>query len=204
MSSSCSCGAITPVDARFCPRCGRPLGAVPDNEAEVLLPVPPANTSADPSSIGFGSSQVLRSTLLASVVAVVLSNLLGTLFFIWYPGAGFLSVYTYRRRTGLTPTGPDGAKLGLLTGIFTYVITLATLVLVFLMPREDGNFVEAIRREIITYPAQEEFKQQMLELLHDPSALAVLLLIYLVIFFLLVVGLMVTGGVIGTKILNED
>ena len=208
MNRTCTCGATAPVDAQFCPRCGRPLDGAPDEPLtpEVVLPVPTPDASAGPPPIGFGNPQAVRSALLASVVAVVLGNLplVGILCFIWYPGAGFLSVYNYRRRTGLTPTTSEGAKLGWITGVFTFVISLATLALVFLVPRQDGSVVEIIRQQISEYPAQEELKRQMLELLDNPSALAILVLIYLAMFFVLVAGLTPAGGALGAKVLEED
>ena len=78
------------------------------------------------------------------------------------------------------------------------------LALVFLFPRQDGSVVETMRRQISEYPAQEELKRQMLEQLDNPSALAMLLLIYLVMFFVLVAGLTTTGGALGAKVLEED
>ena len=208
MNRTCTCGATAPADAQFCSRCGRPFDGSSDKPLtpEILPPVPAPDASAGPPRIGFGNPQALRSALLASVVAAVLGNLplVGILCFIWYPGAGFLSVYNYRRRTGLTPTTSEGAKLGWITGVFTFVISLAMLALVFLAPRQDGSVVETIRRQISEYPAQEELKRQMLELLDNPPALAMLLLIYLAMFFVLVAGLTTTGGALGAKVLEED
>ena len=184
------------------------MGGAPDESLtpEVALPVPTPDASAGPPPIGFGNPQAVRSALLASVVAAILGNLplVSILCFIWYPGAGFLSVYNYRRRTGLTPTTSEGAKLGWITGVFTFVISLAMLAFVFLVPRQDGSVVETIRRQISEYPAQEELKRQMLEQLDNPSALAMLLLIYLAMFFVLVAGLTTTGGALGAKVLEED
>ncbi len=173
---------------------------------EVVLPIPTPDASAKPPPIGFGNPQALRSALLASLVAAVLSNLplVGVLCFIWYPGAGFLSVYNYRRRTGLTPTTSGGAKLGWITGVFTFVISLAMLAVVFLVPQKDGSVIEIIRRQIGDYPAQEELKRQMLELLDSPEAIAILMLIYLVMFFMLVAGFTTIGGALGAKVLEED
>ena len=208
MTRTCTCGATAPADAQFCPRCGRPLDGSPDEPftPEVVLPVPTPDASAGPGPIGFDNPQALRSALLASVVAAVLGNLplVGILCFIWYPGAGFLSVYNYRRRTGWTPTTSEGAKLGWITGVFTFLISLAMLAFVFLVPREDGSVVETMRRQISEYPAQEELKRQMLELLDNPSALAILMLIYVVMFFMLVAGFTTVGGVLGAKVLEED
>ncbi len=208
MNRTCTCGATAPADAQFCPRCGRPFDGSSDNPLtpEVVLSVPTPDASAGPPPIGFGNPQAVRSALLASVVAAILGNLpfLGMLCFIWYPGAGFLSVYNYRRRTGLTPTTSGGAKLGWITGIFAFMMSLSMLALVFLFPRQNGSLVETIRRQISEYPAQEEAKRQLLELLDNPSALAVLLLIYLVMLFVLVAGLTTTGGALGAKVLEED
>ena len=159
MNRTCTCGATAPADAQFCPRCGRPLDGAPNEPLtpEVVLPVLTPDASAKPPPIGFGNPQALRSALLASLVAAVLSNLplVGVLCFIWYPGAGFLSVYNYRRRTGLTPTTSGGAKLGWITGVFTFVISLAMLAVVFLVPQKDGSVIEIIRRQIGDYPAQK-------------------------------------------------
>ena len=78
------------------------------------------------------------------------------------------------------------------------------LALVFLVPRQNGSVVETIRQQISEYPAQEELKRQMLELLDNPSALAILVLIYLAMLFVLVAGLTTAGGALGAKVLEED
>ena len=169
-----------------------------------LFPGPGA--SAGPPAIGFGNPQAVRSSLLASVVATILGNLplVGILCFIWYPGAGFFSVYHYRRRTGFTPSTSGGAKLGWITGVFTFVISLASSALLFLFSWGDGGVSETMRRQISEYPAQEDAKRQMLELLDSPAALAILMLIFLAMLFVLVAGLTTTGGALGAKVLEGD
>ena len=94
--------------------------------------------------------------------------------------------------------------MGWITGVFTFVISLAMLAVVFLAPQQDGSVIETFRRQISNYPAQEELKRQMLELLDNPSAIAILMLIYLMMFFMLVAGFTTIGGALGAKVLEED
>ena len=94
--------------------------------------------------------------------------------------------------------------MGWITGVFTFVISLAMLAVVFLAPQQDGSVIETFRRQISNYPAQEELKRQMLELLDNPSAIAILMLIYVVMFFMLVAGFTTIGGALGAKVLEED
>ena len=211
MNQTCTCGATASPEARFCPMCARPFREE-DHVHDIREVVAVAREDTAPPQahedvpLGFGNLEAIRCAYSGAALAAVLSHipLVNVLCFIWYPGAGFLSVYNYRRRTGLTPTTSEGAKLGWITGVFTFVISLATLALVFLVPRQDGSVVEIIRQQISEYPAQEELKRQMLELLDNPSALAILVLIYLAMFFVLVAGLTTAGGALGAKVLEED
>lgn len=163
----------------------------------------PTETSAP---IGFGNSQALRSAYPAALLAAVLGNIpfLHLLCFIWYPGAGFLTVHNYRKRTGSYPSVSGGAKLGSMTGVFTFVITMVMLAVVMLFASDSADLAEAIRQQIDQMPGQPDVKRQMREIIRNPTVIAFAFVLYLGVSFLITVGLTALGGALGAKVLEKD
>jgi ABC-type proline/glycine betaine transport system permease subunit len=208
MEKTCNCGSSLPSDAHFCPHCGRPQTKAAESmrrarsEGERLAELQVRKTPP----IGFGNSAALRSAYIGALLAAFLTNLpfLNLLCFIWYPAAGFFSVYSYRRRTGRLPSTQGGAKLGWITGVMTFAISLVLTGLTNLFPSEEGSFTEVFRKTIEAAPGEEAVKRQMIELIENPIALVFLIVAFLVTYFLLLTGFTTLGGALGAKVLEED
>ena len=205
--SICTCGARMPSNARFCHMCGRPLHEEPEpvvEQREDVRETLPKVALAGP--IAFGNPDALRSAYISALFASLLTNVpfLNYLCFIWYPAAGFLSVHNYRKRVGAAPSVRGGAKLGWITGVLTFAISLLLGAIGSLLPNQGASLNDILRQQIEQTPGQEDLKQQFLEMLQNPMALAVLVLFVLAVSFAMTTGFAVLGGALGAKVLKKD
>jgi hypothetical protein len=208
MSEPCSCGAQPPPDARFCHKCGKPLGVLPAVEesseeprAEAQAPPPALRPAASPS---FHNPVAVRLGLAMASLAALLSWLpffnLG--FLLWWTAAGFFAALLYRRRTGQLLTVRGGLRLGWITGILTFVImtVLLTVSIVPLAMSRGGlgaMFQQQIRSSM---PAGDPNVQEMLHIFETPAGVATLLFFVLFLFFFLITLLATVGGALGAKV----
>jgi uncharacterized protein involved in cysteine biosynthesis len=131
VQARCTCGAILPEDARFCHKCGKPQF---DEDIERLAAQeagPPAQQTVPPppsapAPIGFGNSRavlVTMATAACSLVllcaAAVIAPILGPLILCL---AGFMAVRFYKRRTPEPVSPGGGAFLGLMTGLWLFLV----------------------------------------------------------------------------------
>ena len=211
MALICSCGTALPDNARFCHSCGRPQreeDLVERQPEGPLTPVPqqPVEAAAEP-GIHFGNPVAMRVALLCGSVSALL-NAIPIVSFgccLWIIGAGFLATYLYGRRTGLLLRVREGARLGWMTGLLCFVISIVFTALNFALARAAGtNFPDVMQQAIEKMPAQDASARQVLEFLMSPAGLVVFLLTYLVMSFLLMVSLSMAGGAMGAKVMEKD
>jgi hypothetical protein len=187
--------------------CGRPLQSEPQPAAEDRDDVRetlPKVALAGP--ITFGNPDALRSAYISALIASLLASVpfLNYLCFIWYPAAGFLSVHNYRKRIGEAPSVRGGAKLGWITGVLTFAISLLLGAIGSLLPGQGASLNDLLRQQIEQMPGQEDVKQQFLEMLQNPMALAAIVLFGLVVSFLMTTAFTVLGGALGARVLKKD
>ena len=123
---------------------------------------------------------------------------------LWISGAGFLASVLYTRRTGLMLSVGDGARLGGITGLLSFVIGLVLTAFTLLAARSGGGVREALRQSMARIPAQDEVTRQMLEFLTSPAGLAIVLLSYVVLGFVMIVSLATAGGALGAKVMEKE
>jgi hypothetical protein len=132
MSDTCSCGAQLPLDALFCHKCGRPLRDIPEPESTGAVPVMKIDPVYPP--VNFRNALAVRIALLMAVGATVA-------FFLpllnWV-AAGFFTSLLYRRRTGYLLTFQSGVRLGWITGVLMFAITLVMITIAFAMTSAIG------------------------------------------------------------------
>lgn len=160
---ACTCGAKLPPDARFCHKCGKPQFDMPVYEREEETPPPPAASAPPPPpvlDVGFRNPIAVRIGALVALpgfFAVTLSGPIPLLPLIWLFAAGFLSVYLYRRRTGLVLSAGSGARMGWMTGLFAFLILLVLLTTVALAvsdPRIAAELLEGMRARGVELEAE--------------------------------------------------
>jgi hypothetical protein len=141
-------------------------------------------------------------------MAALLTNLpgLNLLCFVWHPGAGFLAVHSYRRRTARDLTPREGARLGFMTGIVSFTLSMILLAVASLLPG-SGGMTGGFRRmqEEFEKGGQTEIAQQLGQLIENPTALAMVLVFGLAVTFAFTAGFATLGGAMGARVLtNKD
>lgn len=199
-----------PDNARFCHNCGKPQreGDLVEREPEGPAPPAPQPVEAAPGAgIHFGNPVALRVALLCGSLSALL-NAIPIVSFgccVWITGAGFMAAYLYGRRTGLMLQVREGARLGGMTGLLCFVVSIVFTALNFALARAAGtNFRDIMQQAMEKMPAQDPSARQVLEFLMSPAGLVVFLLIYLVMSFLAMVSLSMAGGALGAKVMEKD
>ncbi len=174
--------------------------------SEPAPPPAPAAGRVAP-QVAFGNPIALRVALLCASLTALL-NFIPLVSFgccLWVLGGGFLSAVLYARRTGLALSVGDGARLGWITGLLTFVISLALTALNFLIARSTMNFREVLRQSIEKMPAaQDQMTRQVTDFLTSPAGLAIFLLSYIVVGFIVIAALAIAGGALGAKVMEKD
>jgi len=214
------CGAEVDEGNPFCRQCGSPQIRVnrggeepPANPASTATSYPPAGTSTQPThggleSIGINQrvarSQALKAGILIALILVVSSRSMFSLLLI--PLAGMLAVQLYIRRVpGHGISAGTGAGIGLLTGLFGFLIYIVPSLSILIWGLEfhpdwapvqqlRGQFEAAIRNN----PNPQA--QQMLQHLLTPGGLLFLIIFGSAILLILCLVLSAIGGAIGARL----
>lgn len=204
MALFCSCGTDLPDNARFCHNCGKPQREQDLVSSEVPLAAPPPAAAAG-SLINFGNPGAVRVGLLCASLSALLNVIpfLSLGCCLWWLGGGFFSAFLYSRRTGLTLSVGDGARMGWITGLLTFVIGIVLTAFLFLASR-GGGLQEALRQTIEKMPARDAATRQIIEFMNTPVGLAILLVTYIFLGFLVIVALTVAGGALGAKVMEKE
>lgn len=209
-SSRCTCGSEIPENAQFCPGCGRPLTpeALAKERAENAFPVARESESREEAPpVSFGNAQAVRSCYWAGVFAALISSLplMALLSFIVYPAAGFFSVASFRKRSGRTASVREGARLGWMTGVIAFALSMLLLAIEALMPGAPslGERLGEVQKQLEAAD-QIEAAEQLARLLGDPAALTAVFLIGLIFAFAWTAGLCLAGGALAGKALSKD
>lgn len=168
-------------------------------------PVVPPLPVLEPPPIGLRNGLAVRIALSSCALSFLLAIVTGQLgmppilSLIWFIGAGFFAVFLYERRTGQRLSAMSGARLGWISGLFTFVIVtvILTILATYL---SDPSGVAALREQ---WKAQQRPDQQlndMIELLRSPAGIAA----GLIGSFLFLTSLPAFGGLIGAKFLDRD
>ena len=202
MPEYCTCGAKLPDDARFCHKCGKPQYdyPAPDAEAEAPPPLPVAVATANVEEISFHNRMAVRVSFLAALLAFLLTAFPLPPFItvirllVCFVAAGFMAVYIYKRRTGQTITIRGGARLGWMTGIFSF--TIATVLVA-------GTVLSlsAFRDQLVGKNPEVD---QFIRMMDDRATMAGVLLMALIVLFVLYTLLPMVGGMLCVKVLEKD
>ncbi|MDR3718449.1 MAG: hypothetical protein P4K98_06580 [Bryobacteraceae bacterium] len=191
MEEICTCGARLVPDALFCHRCGRPLRPLiaeeEPAEPEEVPPPPPEPvpdrvviTSAvvEPeANVDFRNRIVIKSCFLAACFSLISGMLLspigsGALFPLVLFGGGWIASYLYCRNSARPVNVRSGAALGWIAGLFTFLILLLFITLLFAALVSNPEFVQLLRDNSGKYGARAEDMNQLLDLPKHPDRLA--------------------------------
>lgn len=207
----CTCGAQLPPDARFCHKCGKPqYDYMPVAEEVEPEPVPqpplpelqPVRFSTD---ISFRNGLAVRIGFVAAMGAVMIALLPVPLPFLRLPiafvAAGFLAVFLYSRRTGQTLSIRSGARMGWITGVFSFTLVTVLFTVATVAVSSQGGFVQQIRSQ---FPANDARADMIEQALSSPAMIIGLVALYLMLFFVVFTALPIIGGALGAKVLAKE
>ncbi|MBL8228414.1 MAG: zinc ribbon domain-containing protein [Bryobacterales bacterium] len=217
MNAYCTCGAQLPPDARFCHKCGKPQFEMPVQEPddEPVAPaaapgVAPAATPAGPApplEVNFHNPIAVRTGLLTAVIASLTNSLpipIPGWLLLSQCGAGFLAVYLYGRRTGQPLTVLSGARMGWITGIFSFMIGIVFFTLAMIAIMNQGGlaaFFKENMRSQIPNPADLD---RLIAAMQEPTGLSVIIVLMLILLFVLFTVFPTLGGALAAKVLQRD
>jgi hypothetical protein len=213
VASFCTCGAQPPPDALFCHKCGKPQFEPPLLEEEtpqaavipeaVAVPVrPPQN------EISFHNSAAVRTGLLTALIGSLLGQLPIPPQELWLVVslvlAGFLAVFLYQRRTGQVLSVVAGARMGWITGLFSFAIATVVFTVAVLSISNDKGFAAFYRELLQARMGPSADLDRFLDLLRDPAGMSIVVVLLLVMLFVMFTVFPILGGAIGAKVLERD
>lgn len=209
----CTCGAHLPPAARFCHKCGKPQVELPVEEEPIpeiapAVPVPPPSTAGE---ISFRNRVAVRVGLLAAAVTSLLISVPIPMYLnivwvlVWLVGAGFLSVYLYRRRTGEELSVKKGARMGWITGVFCFVIATVFFTITLLVISNRGGLAQFYREQLSAQGTGAQVDlEQLLSVLESPAGVGGIIFFSLLMMFVFFTLLPTLGGAMGAKVLERE
>jgi hypothetical protein len=206
MPESCTCGAQLPPDARFCHKCGKPQRDEPEarmlaEESAPLTIAAPLVEAAAPVPLGFRNPIALRVGLLAAalVCLTMMIPVVQYMSILWWLGAGYLSVWIYKRRTGQRLNVRGGARMGWITGLLSCGLLTLLFALLMVAIQQAGG-LEALKSGLKDFAVQQSRVDEAIKVLQNPLAI----LRSLLEMFVLLTLTCTAGGALGAKILSKD
>ena len=165
------------------------------------VPAPRIQLSGE---ISFHNRLAVRIGFIAAMGAVMISIFPIPWPFVRLPiaflAAGFLAVYLYSRRTGQMLSIRSGARMGWITGIFSFtLVTILTSAVIAVS--SQGDLIKQLRSQLPANDARAEMIQQVFS---NPALIAALVVLYLMLFFIFFTALPIIGGALGAKVLEKE
>jgi hypothetical protein len=203
MPEICTCGAQLPPDARFCHKCGKPQREeIVVEAAEAFPPQQPLLAEVAPlQALSFRNPIALRVGLLAAALLCLLMMIPGVNYaaVVWWLGAGYFSVWIYKRRTGQRLNVRGGARMGWITGVISCALLTLLFAFFMLAIRQMGG-LDALKDGLKDLAFQQASVDEALKMLQDPSKM----LRSLIATFIMLTLTCTAGGALGAKILGKD
>ncbi|MCS7026496.1 MAG: hypothetical protein NZV14_16990 [Bryobacteraceae bacterium] len=166
---------------------------------------------------GFGPAEVLevsfhnpiavRTGLLTALIASITNSLPipipGWLLFSQC-GAGFLAVYLYGRRTGQSLSVVSGARMGWITGVFSFMIGVVFFTLAIVAIMNQGGLAAFFKENMRSHIPNTADLDRLVATMQEPIGLSVILLLMLVLLFVLFTVFPTLGGALAAKLLARD
>jgi zinc-ribbon domain len=210
----CTCGAQLPPDARFCHKCGKPqYDYAPEVEEPESIGQPPAELPNLPyvtpiqlsGEINFHNRLAVRVGFIAALAAVFVFLVPLPFPFlrllVAFIAGGFFAVFLYTRRTGQMLSIRSGARMGWITGIFSFTFVSILFTIAMVAISNEGGLAKYLRSQL---PANDSRSETVAQVFNDPATLGVLMLFSLVLLFIVLTALPIIGGALGAKIFEKE
>jgi hypothetical protein len=123
--------------------------------------------------------------------------------FVVLVGGGFWAVHLFRKRTGTDVTVRGGAKLGWMTGVFSFLVLLVVFTLNVILITTVGELRESFD-SALRASGSAEVAEQYEALLSSPGGLGALIFAVLLTSFILLPLFSTIGGALGAKVLERE
>lgn len=155
MEQRCTCGVVLPEGARFCHKCGKPQFeediARLSAQEQALAPAGHVSLAQSPtaSRIGFGNLRAVLITMGVAALSLVLLCAAAIIAPLFGPiilcAAGFAAAKFYTRRTIEPLSTGGGAFLGLMTGLWLFLVVAicAAITSVYMASPEGREIMKA-------------------------------------------------------------
>jgi hypothetical protein len=205
-------------DARFCHRCGRPtredeqeLAAAYQQDQELqdssIPPTAPAPASPEidtppPAEVSFRNGVAVRAGFLAAaliqlVLMITALTHLALLLPLVLCFGGAYSVFLFRRRSGRGVSVMEGARLGWITGVFSFVISTVLFTAGLLA---SGRGLAAMMQESMNGAGVDAATvTKALDLLRQPQYVGIFVILMLAFNFVMVTVVCSLGGAVGAR-----
>jgi hypothetical protein len=209
----CTCGAQLPPDARFCHKCGKPQYDYPGLEEPEPAATPVEVASLPQASplvqlsgeISFHNRLAVRIGFIAALTAVFVFLVPLPFPFlrllVAFVAGGFFAVFLYSRRTGQMLSIRSGARMGWITGIFSFTMLSVLFAVVMVKISSDGGLAKYLLSQL---PANDARSESVAQAFNDPAMLVVLVLLSLGMLFIVLTALPIIGGALGAKVLEKE
>ncbi len=171
-------------------------------ELPTLPQIPFVQLSAE---IGFHNRLAVRIGLIAASTAVFVFLVPLPFPFlrllIAFIAGGFFAVFLYSRRSGQMLSIRSGARMGWITGIFSFAMLSVLFAFVMVKISSDGGLAKYLLSQL---PANDARSGSVAQAFNDPAMLAVLVLLSLGMLFVVLTALPVIGGALGAKVLEKE
>lgn len=155
--------------------------------------------------IGFHNRLAVRIGFIAALAAIFVNLVPLPLPYprlvIGFIAAGFFAVFLYSRRTGQTLSVRGGARLGWITGIFSFAMSVVFFTMAVIGVSNQGGLAKSIESQ---FPPDDARRQMLAQMLNDPANLAALVLFSLIALFVILTALPIIGGALGAKVLAKE
>jgi hypothetical protein len=150
----------------------------------------------------------VRIALLAAAVSTLLLQLTAPLAmfgaFAWLLAGGFFAVQRYRRRTGARVSPREGARLGWITGLFSFLFAAVLLTVNIAAAAASGDLATHFREQFRNRNVGGAAMEEALRFLETPGGLGFVLFSTFCVLFVVFACLPMLGGAIGAKVLEKE
>jgi hypothetical protein len=160
---------------------------------------PPVEVAPFP-VLSFRNPIALRVGLLAAGLLCLMMMIPGVNYaaVVWWLGAGYFSVWIYKRRTGQQLNVRGGARMGWITGVISCGL-LTLLFAFFMLAIHQMGGLDAIKG-LKDLAFQQANVDEALKMLQEPSRM----LWSLIATFIMLTLTCTAGGALGAKLLGKD
>ena len=172
---------------------------------------PSATVAPPPPAIGFRNPGAVRIGMFVGAAVTLLIHLLPLLggpVLLWMLvlllAGGFVSVDLYHRRTGDFLSVRSGARLGWITGLFSFLLMMVVFTLNIVALTANGSFERYFRDQMTTRGTPPDVLKQLDAILQSPALLGTMFFIVLAVMFMMLTVVTSVGGALAAKVMEKD